>query len=357
MSAENQIGFGICGLGFMGRQYFSHLREHPRARVVAVCDRDKRRRDGDWSDSVGNLAACGGERVDMSDVATYADWEALVSDGSVDAVAITLPTSMHADLAVAALEAGKHVLCEKPMALTLEECDRMIVVAQRSGRTLMIAQCIRFWPQYEEIKRRIDAGEIGAVRFASLRRLANAPDYSAGGWLMDASQSGGALFDLHVHDADFAQYLFGTPAAVTALGSRGPSGGYDHLVANWSYADGRYLTIEGGWVYSAPWPFEMAITVVGENGTLDWSMRRGPAVHHYRGGDEPELITVSDQTGWPRELDYFVDALQSSTPVDRCPPTSSRDAIALVLTERKSIEQGGARLRTPGSPLRESDIC
>ena len=347
MALDRPFGVGICGLGFMGRQYFSHLREHGHARVVAVCDRDAERRAGKWADPVGNISAGDRERVDMAGIDAYDDWDALIDDERVDVVAVTLPTPTHADVTVRALEAGKHVLCEKPMALTLAECDRMIAAAERTGRTLMVAQCIRFWPQYEEIKRRIDEGQIGAVRFAALRRVSSAPDHSSGAWMMDGAQSGGALFDLHVHDVDFAQYLLGSPANLTANGSHGPSGAIDHVVATYVYNDGRYATLEGGWVYHAPWPFEMAITVVGETGTLDWSMRRGPEIAFCHGGDAPEKISVGDETGWTRELDYFIACLRAGWAPERCLPATSRASIALTLRERESIAQGGVLVGVP----------
>ena len=304
-----------------------------------MCDQDAGRRAGDWSDGVGNLLAGAGRRVDLSGMRAFDHWEALIECADVDVVAVTMPTPLHAEIAARALVAGKHVICEKPMALTLADCDRMIAAAERAGRTLMIAQCIRFWPQYEEIKRRVDAGEIGAVRFASLRRLASPPAYSSGGWLMDGKKSGGALFDLHVHDVDFAHVLLGTPARVSACGGRGPSGTIDHVVATHRYDDGRYAIVEGGWTFAPPWPFEMGITVVGARGTLEWSMRRGPEVVFYRDG-RAEQIAVPDETGWSRELDYFIDCVRRGEPMERCTPRSSRTSIALALAEREAVEQG-----------------
>lgn len=341
MTPEPQLLFGICGLGFMGRQYYFHLDRHRHARVRAVCDRDPQRLAGDWSNGVGNLLVGRGQRVNLSAVKAFSSWEPLIEAPEIQAVAITLPTPMHAEIAVRALEAGKHVLCEKPMALTLEDCDRMIAAAKRTGQTLMIAQCIRFWPQYEEIKRHVDRGRLGLIRFASLRRLASPPAYSQGGWLLDGSQSGGALFDLHVHDVDFAHHLLGVPDRVSACGGRGPSGAIDHVLATYNYRDGRYAILEGGWMFTPPYPFEMAITVVGDEGTLDWSLRRGPDVDFHRGA-RVEKIAVSDETGWTRELDYFIDCLRHQKPVERCTPESSRTSIALALAEREAIQTGAA---------------
>ncbi|RMF72701.1 MAG: gfo/Idh/MocA family oxidoreductase, partial [Planctomycetota bacterium] len=275
---DRKLRFGICGLGFMGRTYFTHLRDHSRARVAALCDRDPDRRAGRWNDAVGNLDAAAASPTSDGVFASCAEFDELLAREDVDVVAITLPTSQHADLTVRAFSAGKHVLCEKPMALTVADCDRMIAAARSARRTLMIAQCIRFWPQYEVIKREVDAGAIGAVRMASLRRIASPPTYSAGGWLMRAEQSGGAAFDLHVHDVDFAQHLLGIPESVSAIGRVGASGGVDHVHAHYRYADGRFALIEGGWERHAPWPFVMEITVNGEDGTLHWNMNDGRQV-------------------------------------------------------------------------------
>lgn len=348
MGAEEKLAFGICGLGFMGRTHFFHLREHPRARVAAVFDESPRRRNGDWSDSIGNLPSRSSGRVDMAGVHVCASLDELLKDASLDVVAITLPTSLHADVTVAALAAGKHVICEKPMALNLADCDRMLRAARRANRTLMIAHCIRFWPQYEAIKALVDQGAIGAVRFAKLARLASPPGYSKGNWLMDSARSGGALLDLHVHDVDFAQHLLGVPNTIEARGSSGVSGGIDHVVATYGYSDGRYALIEGGWCFHAPWPFEMAITVHGETGTLEWRMTGGADVLHYAGGEQPRRIAVENDTGWSREMDYFIESVRAGRQVRRCRPISSRVSIALALLERRSIARS-RRIAVPDS--------
>jgi predicted dehydrogenase len=346
--AEGKLGIGVCGLGFMGRIEFAYWGRHRRARLVAVCDREPRRRAGDWADDVGNIEPRERQRVDMAGISSYAEPDELIKDRAVDVVAITLPTALHADVTVRALRAGKHVFCEKPMALTVAGCDRMIRAAEKAGRTLMVGQCIRFWPQYEVVRRMVEAGDIGAVRCVSLRRLSRPADWSHGNWMLDASLSGGGLLDLHVHDVDFAHYLLGVPERIDARGSRGPSGGIDHVVATYGYADGRYAVLEGGWTFQAPWPFEMALTVQGQTGTLDWSSVRGPDVLHYAGGDEPRHIRVSDRNGWLRELDYFAARLLAGEPVTRCTPRSSRTSIALALLERRSIERGRS-VRVPAS--------
>lgn len=339
------LRFGICGLGFMGRTYFAHLHAHSGARVTALCDRDPERRAGRWSDATGNLDSAVAGAAAEGEFAACVNIEELVARDDVDIIALTLPTVLHAPLAMQALAAGKHVICEKPMALTLADCDRVIAAADSAGRTLMIAQCIRFWPQYELIKRAVDRGTIGKVRMASLRRIASPPTYSTGGWLLRGDQSGGAAFDLHVHDVDFAQHLLGVPTSVSAIGSHGPSGHVDYIHAHHRYDDGRYALIEGGWERHAPWPFVMEITVNGDQGTLHWNMTDGPDVLLYNGGQESERLTPPAGTGWTRELDYFVDCIANGRQPERCPPAESRRAIQLLLCELDSVRGGGVPVK------------
>jgi predicted dehydrogenase len=334
------LRFGICGLGFMGRTHFSHLRKHTQASVVAVCDRDANLRAGKWGGVSGNIDAGEAECVDFSGTAVYETPHELIRDPLVDVVIVALPTPAHVSVTEEALAAGKHVFCEKPMARELAGCDRMIRAAQQAGRTLMIGQCIRFWPQYELVKLAVNAGRIGAVRFAKFKRICSPPRYSQQDWLMHGTQSGGALLDLHVHDVDFAQHLLGVPDTVAARGCRGPSGEIDHVFATYGYADGRYAMLEGGWMYHAPRPFEMGITVCGETGALEWSSREGPNVRLYGDTAEVQIIGCADETGWTRELDYFMGCVLAGRPVERCLPESSRTSIALALLERQAIESG-----------------
>lgn len=345
----NKLRFGICGLGFMGRTHLARLQDHPRAEVVAVCDRDPARRAGDWSGTPGNLELGNRIRPDvLRAVTTYEDPPALLADSRVDAVVIALPTALHATLAVAALEGGKHVLCEKPMALSVGECDRMLAAARAARRTLMIAHCIRFWPQYELIKRYVDEGRLGPLRFVSLRRLTSPPGYSSDGWLHDGAQSGGALLDLHIHDIDFVQLLCGLPSSLAAVGSRGPSGALEHVAASYRYADGCYALLEGGWALTPPRPFEMGIVVHGAQGTLEWSSAGGQEVRFYDGSSARSLSCAGD--AYAQEDDYFVRCVLDGHAVDRCPPTASRLSVALAWLAERAIKSGrvvplSARLR------------
>ncbi|MEW6250411.1 MAG: Gfo/Idh/MocA family oxidoreductase [Planctomycetota bacterium] len=334
------LRFGIVGLGAMGRLHFARLHQRPRSVVVAVCDPDARRRCGQWADSLGNLELMKrlDGRVPFEGVAGYATPAELLADPAVDAVVIAAPTCLHADLTVAALRAGKHVLCEKPMALRPADCDRMAAAAEESGRTLMVGQCLRFWPQYELARRYVQEGRLGSVRYINLRRLGAAPEYSMGDWMLDPAQSGGALLDLHVHDIDFAHYLLGLPETIAARGVQSATGAVDHVVATCGYPGGAYAILEGGWL-PQPWPFDMSFTIHGEHGTLDYSYRAGEDVRFYTGAAEPERLTCAGDA-YEREDDYFVNCILGGRPVERCTPASTRASVVLAWLEHRAIETG-----------------
>jgi predicted dehydrogenase len=353
-------------MGLMGRGYYRIVCENPHTCVTAVCDIDPQRCRPEWYAAASTGSASGtdddsvlqlGGRDHTGEEAAaepFGDFRPLESSPDVDVVAVTAPTALHADMTVAALESGKHVICEKPMGLTLADCERMLAAAEKAGRMLIIGQCVRFFPQYELVKRYVDEGTIGRPRYAVLTRLASPPNHSKDDWMLNSRISNGALFDLHVHDVDFVQHVFGPPETLYARGSTGPSGGIDHVVATYGYADGLYVEIEGGWSLHAPWPFDMAITVHGDKGSLYWAASRGPNVLHYDGDSEPRVLECPNEGGTRRLLDYFVDCVCAGRPVARCTPQSARLSVGLVVLEDHSIKSRAAI--DVGSGLKELGV-
>ncbi|MFQ6047732.1 MAG: Gfo/Idh/MocA family protein [Phycisphaerae bacterium] len=341
------VKVGICGLGFMGRTHFGIYLRNPKAQVVALMDKDRRRRQGDWAEPIGNLPASWPKKVDMGGIASYSSPDALIADPNVELVDITLPTDLHADVAIQALRAGKHVLSEKPMARTSAQCRRIVAAARRARGYYMVAQCIRFWPQYVKVKELVDSKRYGPVRSAALRRLAAPPTYSMGNWLLRHERSGGAALDLHLHDIDFAAYLFGRPRRVYARGTKGPSGGIDHVEALWDYGKELLVAVEGGWAFAASYPFQMILTVRCAEATLEWILRVGHGgegfgseVVAYQADGKIRKFAVKDATGWEAEIDYFLSCIQKRRRPAIATATSSAESVAICEAELKSIQTG-----------------
>ena len=161
--------------------------------------------------------------MDLSNISLYSDLTQMLAAEQLDAVSIASPTFMHNLQSIEALEAGLHVFCEKPMALNSVDCQRMSEAAQQSGKTLQVGHCIRFWPEYVEAKEIIDSQKYGKVMAATFQRLSLTPTWSWDNCFLDGKRSGGAMLDLHIHDTDYVQYVFGMPKAVFSQGVIGPS--------------------------------------------------------------------------------------------------------------------------------------
>src|SRR6186713_2983107 len=141
------LNIGIVGLGFMGRIHFLGAKGLKGARVAAVCSRDKAKLKGDWTNTRGNFGPPPGH-VDLSGIATYDSLDKMLADKSIDMVDICNPTDLHPATAIAALEAGKHVLVEKAIALTEADADSMLAAAKKSGKLLMVAHVLPFFDEF-----------------------------------------------------------------------------------------------------------------------------------------------------------------------------------------------------------------
>jgi predicted dehydrogenase len=312
----------VLGLGFMGATHLRALARIPEALLAAVCSRDESRLAGDFSGVGGNLGS-GERRFDFNGVARYRDIDAVLNDASIDAVDICLPTHLHAPVAIAALRAGKHAVVEKPMALDEHDAQAMMREAERSGRVLMAAHVLRFFPEYQALEDTLASNELGVWRFAEFRRRCAAPAWS--GWLRDPALSGGGVFDLLIHDVDMCLHLFGKPRTISAVGHQS-SGGADLISAELRYPNHCAVTIAGGWHAPGAYPFVMEYSVSCENGTIEYSSA----------GCAPTLFSAAARTlplraadGYESELRYFLNCCADGRAPERCPPVESAAAVAL----------------------------
>lgn len=206
---------GIIGIGFIGWIHWLAYHRLGGVKVVAISESIPERLAGDWRNIKGNFGPPG-EQVDLSGINTYANLDDLLRDPQVELVDITLPTFLHADIAVRALEAGKHVFCEKPMALRLADCERMVAAAKKANRLLMIGHVLPFFAEYDWARKVIGSGDYGKVRGGAFRRIISDPTWIKNFWSPD--RIGGPMLDLHIHDAHFIRLVFGMPQEVTTAG-------------------------------------------------------------------------------------------------------------------------------------------
>lgn len=327
------MNLGIIGLGFMGATHLKAFSQLPGVRVAAISTNDPRARAGDLSHIGGNLGRETGS-YDFSNLRAYENWRDLIADRDLDAVDVCLPTDLHAAVALAALAAGKHVLVEKPMALSAADCDHMIDAAEAAKRVLMVAQVLRFWPEYLYLKDFVASQRCGAVLAATFTRRCGLPDWSR--WLPDEQRSGGALLDLLVHDIDQILLLFGAPARVAAK-DLGP---VDTLSATFLYPNGPEVRLQGGW-FPPGIPFAMGFRVRAERAELELT----PAGLRENGvSGASEIMHPEGGDAYQAEARYFVECCRSNTPPARCLPVDSARAVKLALLLKQSRDEGGNQI-------------
>lgn len=206
---------GIAGIGFMGWIHWIAYRETKGAKVTAICTPEESRRSGDWTDIRGNFGPPG-EKVDLSSIQTYENLDQMLEDPEIDVIDICLPPSLHADTIVRAANAGKHVFCEKPLALNSDDCERAVAACVENGKQLMVGQVLPFFTEFQFARETIASGVYGKPIGGSFKRVISDPT-----WLKnfyDPTITGGPLFDLHVHDAHFIRLLFGMPTGLYSSG-------------------------------------------------------------------------------------------------------------------------------------------
>ncbi|MEY9853030.1 myo-inositol 2-dehydrogenase/D-chiro-inositol 1-dehydrogenase [Leifsonia sp. EB41] len=247
-----------------------------------------------------------------------------LADPRADLVSICTPTPTHADLAVQALAAGRSVLLEKPIALTVEDAERVADAATRAPGVLMVAHVVRFFPGYEALAERVDAGSVGLPRAVLGSRLSAAPYGTE--WLADESRSGGMIVDFAIHDVDQANAYLGDPVAVTAVTA--PGHGFGAPVAiTVEYAAGGVAQLLAVSDLPAGTPFRTTLEVVGDRST--------------------DTLTDLPGDAFATQARYFLECIESGAAPARSPVSAAIDALRVCLAARESARTGSRVVLDP----------
>lgn len=259
----------------------------------------------------------------------YLNYEEMLEKEELDIVDICLPTYLHADYAIKAMEKGINVLCEKPVSLHRNDVERVYECADRNHVKFMIAHVIRFWPEYEKVKEFYDQGTFGKLLCGRMQRLGNTPKWSWDGWMQDEKRSGLVPFDLHIHDLDWLLYAFGAPKKHTVL--RASRSNQDQLSINYEYED-FYITTEACWNW-APTPFRASFrfqfeeAVVEYDGDMTIYTNEGQILKLSEDAGQAGIINIPQSDAYANEIEYFKDCVKNDKPVDKV----KADELATVL--------------------------
>ena len=264
----------------------------------------------------------------------YTDFEEMLNNEEIDILDICLPTFLHADYAVKAMERGINVICEKPISLNEEDIDRVYSIAEKYNVKFMVAQVLRFWPEYELLKEIYDTKKYGKLLSGTMTRLGCYPRWSWDGWMMDEKRSGLVPFDLHIHDLDFMVYAFGIPEIKYQYRSKLPD--QDFFTVNYDFGDFSINT-EASW-YATCYPFtaqfrfqfEDAI-VANENGKMIIYLRDDEKIDLSEEAEgDTGNINLPKSNAYANEIHYFFDCVVNDKPVEKINPEELRGVLRIL---------------------------
>ncbi len=313
-----QLRIGVIGLG-MGRHHIAGYQTHPRAEVVAVADPDPAR-----------LQEIG-DKFNVSK--RYATGEAMLAQEKLDIVSIATPNKFHRELTLAALAAGCHVLCEKPMAMNAAEAREMLAASRAAGKRLMINFSWRFTEQSFALKAEVDAGLLGDIYFGRTiwHRRRGLPGF--GGWFgQKALAGGGPLIDLGVHRLDLALWLMGYPRPVWVVGKtynqiagelaaqKGAAYDVEDLAAAFiTFANGASLVVEASWAANISERELMETRLYGTKaGLVQRNTQEGytfeAEIYLERNGSHYNMTLHGPAKPVPKPMAHFVESIVTDTP-------------------------------------------
>lgn len=270
-----------------------------------------------------------------------------LSSAEANLVDICTPTWTHEQFALEAANAKCHVLCEKPVTLTLQSLERMIGACEQNGVRFMAAQVARWWPEFITIKDYIAGGKLGDIHMIYEKRLAQHPNWAS--WHRDPLKSGGGLYDLNIHDIDFLYSCLGMPDSVYAVGWKSPSGCWNHVCTSLTWPSGAKAICETSMEMTGNYPFSVEFRGTGDKGTLVYQLTAGFNINDGAGtsrfmwcpaGETETLeLTAPNMDMFTGEIAEFLSAIEQNRPA-AVTPEQSRDVLKIVLATAKSLEEG-----------------
>lgn len=349
---------GIAGIGFMGMVHYLSYAKLRGVKVAAIAEPDAKKRAGDWRSIKGNFGPPGA-KMDVAGVATYESVDEMIADESLDVIDVTLPPALHADIACRALAAGKHVFCEKPMAMRPADCDRMVKAAAKAKRQLYIGHVLPYFPEYAWALKEIQSGKHGALLGGSFKRVISDPAWLTHYW--DAERIGGPMLDLHIHDAHFIRLVFGQPIAVTTSGrmrsglpeywsTQFEFGGQSAVGSGQKAAASPTVLATSGTINQQGRSFQHAFEIHLERATLvfDFAVIGGEGAYlcpptvltHDGKAKRPKLAGGDPMDAFEAELREVVQCVKADNPSAVLGADLARDAIVLCQAQAKSLESG-----------------
>lgn len=268
------------------------------------------------------------------DIRKYTDFDEMLKNEELDILDICLPTFLHVEYAIKAMNNGINVLCEKPISLNRDDVKRVYEVAEKMGVKFMVAHVIRFWREYEFVKSIYESGKYGKLIMGKMNRLSAFPRWSWDNWMRDEARSGFVPYDLHIHDLDFMVYAFGKPQKVDSR--RNKSADQDYINVTYDFGD-FYINAESSW-FAGTYPFTAQFRFLFEDAIIS-NEGQGLKIYENNGnvvsleeaatGDTGE-INLPKSGAYAEEIAYFTDCVKNNKTPEKVKPDELETVIDIL---------------------------
>lgn len=315
----------LVGAGTMGRVHSNGYKNVKGARVVAVCDIDE--------EKAGRLAEDHNAKV-------YSDFNRMIENEEVDVVDVCLPTYLHKEYALEAIKRNKHVFCEKPIALKVDDARLMVEEARKQKVKFSVGHVVRFFPAYARAVENVKSGKIGTPKLIRTTRTGSYPAWSWQDWYSNYDLSGGPILDLVIHDFDWIRHNFGDVARVYAKSLDAKNlNQQDHCLVTLRLENGAVAHVEGSWAYPPGSIFGTTFEVIGTKGQIELDSRSSaPITKHIK--KEDKAVVINESPVFSGEEPYTVEIQEfiNSIIEDREPAVSGEDAVKALEVALAAIE-------------------
>lgn len=325
-----KIKVAVVGFGFMGKTHALNILENKDLQLVAIVDKEPETITRNLLGENGNFFTGNIDPVILKNIHTYTSLDECLLYEEIDAVHVCVHTDLHYELTKKALSQNKHVLLEKPFCLNTVQAQELINLAEEKKRLLMVGHVVRFMPPYQKLKEWVDSEEFGKLQFLSFSRFSGTPGWGQWKDKNVISTSGGALFDLVIHDIDFANYVLGLPSDIKCQYLPGRLSKHDFISALWSYSDKNvYVKIEGGNTFHVNFPFQAGFMAQFEKASILYTSLKAGVIQIANDTAIWEVASGDAGAGYYNEISYFANCLMADTKPYDCMPTSSLQSIQL----------------------------
>lgn len=330
---------GVIGTGFMGNTH-AEAWLHTNASIYACVSKNE--------DEAKRFSEKFGAEI-------FPDLESMLP--AVDIVDICVPTSLHFEMVLEAAEAGKTILCEKPLSLTVKEGMEMVRVCREAGVKLFVGHVVRFFPEYTAARERTLVGEVGKIAVVRLSREAFQPFNELDNWYVDYEKSGGMIQDLMIHDFDYARWVAGDVVRVYAKNivlSTDFKVPFDHAMVILTHANGAVSHVEGSWAMPKP-IFRTSIEIAGSEGLITYNSETAAPIRFalHKNVEDGQSVGLPGmpmvESPYTTQIKEFYSAIINDTPVR----VSAEDGLAAVQIARAALESAKTGQAVEIQPLKE----